>query len=47
MSDALLDSLLLILCLGGLILSWLDRWIEGECDKAAERQRRNFGRSNN
>jgi Zn-dependent protease with chaperone function len=45
MSEGLQDALLLALCLAGLLASWISRIREEEQDKAAERGKRNFGRS--
>ncbi len=45
MSDDLQTFLLLALCLAGLLVSWISRIREEESDKAAERARRNMGRS--
>lgn len=45
MTEPLTDALLLILCLTGLIVSWVQRIVADELDKAAERGKRNFGRN--
>lgn len=45
MTESLTDLLLLLLCLAALIVSWVQRIREEEQDKAAERGKRNMGRS--
>jgi hypothetical protein len=45
MSEPLTDALLIVVCLGGLLFHWVRSIVQDAEDRAAEINRRNFGRN--